>query len=207
MLKRICAIIFCLAIFANICEAAENDNPRVAVMDLGVYGSDGANIGMMASEFLAEALFYTGRFSVIDWERVQEISEENLTTSGLIPLSVARRIAKIINVDYLIYGNMSGVNSQDLTFEIAGNGGHIRSVKCSMIVRVMDVKAGEDIIFVKGEGVSKTSELKANTKGLKISIGGKEVPTICVRNSVYKASRDAVDKIVADFFNEPPTKK
>ncbi len=207
MMKRICAMIFCLAIFANICEAAENNKPRVAVMDLGVYGSQPSNAGLIASEFLMKALFDTGRFDLIDWENANEISEEKLLTTGLIPLSVARRIAEIIKVDYLIYGNMSGVNSQDLTFEIAGNGGHIRSVKCSMIVRVMDVKAGEDIIYAQGEGVSKTSELKANTKGLKMSIGGKEVPTICVRNSVSKASRDAVDKIVADFFNEPPTKK
>ena len=203
MFKRICAVIFCLAIFIN-------EKPRVAVMDLGARNSSEIKneTGAMASEYLAKALWNTGRFTIIDWENAEEeISAANLPTAGIIPPSAARKIAELLNVDYLIYGNINSVDSKDLTFEIAGNGGNFRSIKAALIIRVMNVKTGEILVVAKGEGVSKRSEIKSGAKNVYITVGSKEVPFICVRNAIYKSADSAAEKIVADFFNEPLTKK
>ena len=210
MLKSIFATILCFAIFANIAQAAEK--PRVVVMDLGARHSSeisSENIGAMASDYLLEALWSTNRFAVMDWENAEEeIITSKLPTSGLIPPSAAREIAKLLNADYIIYGNISSVDSKDLVFEIAGNGGNFRSIKSALIVRMMDVKTGEILVVAKGKGASKSSEIRGGAKNLAyVTIGTKKVPSICVHNAIKKATFAAAEEIVAEFFNEPLKKK
>ena len=212
MLKKFFAMIFCMAVFVNIADAADSEKPRVVVMDLGARQSsdiDTKNIGSSASDLLLQALFDTGKFKIYDWEDAEDaINAANLPTSGIIPRSAAQKIAELLNADYLIYGNINSLNSKDLIFEIAGNGGNFRSVKATMIIRVMDVKTGEILIVARGEGVSKRSEIRGGKKGIAyVRLGDKEIPFICFNNAVLKATRGVADKIVADFFNEPPAKK
>ena len=141
MLKKFFAMIFCMAVFVNIADAADSEKPRVVVMDLGARQSsdiDTKNIGSSASDLLLQALFDTGKFKIYDWEDAEDaINAANLPTSGIIPRSAAQKIAELLNADYLIYGNINSLNSKDLIFEIAGNGGNFRSVKATMIIRVM----------------------------------------------------------------------
>lgn len=201
--------IICLAIIfatlTNIAAAAEK--PRVAVMDLGAY--DGSysnrlntdNIGAMASDYIIEALIENGKFTAIERETVaEEIAAQELKISGLIPPSIAKEIARILGVDYLIYGNINSVDSDSLTVEVVMNGGNFHSVKVCMIVRMMDVKTGDLVAVAKGEGVSKSSEIKAGTGKVGfITVGKHKIPQVSVHNATKKAAYSMVDKLVASF--------
>lgn len=204
MWKIIFPAIF-FVVFLNFAEAAEK--PKVAVMDLGAY--DGSytnnlnteNIGAMASDYIIQALTENGKFKTISRELVtEEIAAQKLQISGLIPPSIAKEIAAILEVDYLIYGNINSVDSDSLTVEIVMNGGKFHSVKVCMIVRMMDVKTGDIVAVAKGEGVSKSSEIKAGTDKLGfITVGKHKIPQVSVHNAAKKAAYSMVDKLIVSF--------
>lgn len=191
--------------FTNFTNAAEK--PKVAVMDLGAY--DGSysnnlntdNVGAMASDYIIEALKENGKFSIISPEIItEEIAAQKLKISGLIPPSIAKEIAEILKVDYLIYGNINSVDSDSLTVEVVMNGGKFHSVKVCMIVRMVNVKTGDVVAVAKGEGVSKSSEIKVGKSKLGfITIGKHKIPQISVHNAAKKAAYSMVDKLVASF--------
>ena len=204
MWKIILLMIFFIT-FASFSEAAEKS--KVAVMDLGAY--DGSysnnlnteNIGAMASEYIIQALHENGKFTIIDREIVdEEIAAQRLKISGLIPPSVAKEIAQILKADYLIYCNINSVDSDSLTVEVVMNGGKFHSVKVCMIVRMVNVKTGDIVAVAKGEGVSKSSEIKVGKSKLGfITIGKHKIPQISVHNAAKKAAYSMVDKLVASL--------
>lgn len=201
MWKFICLTFF-FVMFSNFADAA--DKPRVAVMDLGAfkdsYSSDlnTENIGAMAADYIIEALSETKKFTIIDRETfAKEMEDKKLKTSGIIPPSVAKEIAKILHVDYLVYGNVNSVDGDSLTVEVIMNGGNFHSVKVCMIVRVVEIETGNIIVAAKGEGVSKSSEIKVGKSKLGfITIGKNKIPQISVHNATKKAAYSMVDKLV-----------
>lgn len=204
MLKIIFTAIFFIT-FSNFANAA--GKLTVAVMDLGAfngaYSSDlnTENIGAMASDYIIEALSETGKFTIIDKENVaKEIDAQKMKISGVIPPSIAKEIAKILNVDYLIYGDINSVDGDSLIIEVVSNGGKFHSVKVSMIVRMMNVKTGDIVTAARGEGVSKSSEIKVGKGKIGfITIGKNKIPQISVHNATKKAAFSMVDNLIKNL--------
>lgn len=198
-------IFFFLAVaVTNIVEAAEK--PKVAVMDLGEF--KGAfiselstdNVGAMASDYIAKKLVADKRFTVISREIFKkQLDEKNLQISGVISANKAAEIAKILNIDYLIYGNVDSADGIEKVFDVKLNGGKFHELKACLIVRMTDVKTGKIIAVAKGEGMSKSTEFKGGKDALTIKIGTTEIPQICVHNAMRKAAENVAYKLMERF--------
>ena len=79
---------------------------RVAVMDFENKSQHGGwRLGQGASDILTTELVKTGKFNVMERDRLAAIiKEQNLGVSGRIDPSTAARIGKIIGVEYIITG-------------------------------------------------------------------------------------------------------
>ena len=182
----------------------------VAVMDLGKHsGAIGGEIasnhlGEMASEYVIEALVESGKFNVISKRLAEEnLAKEGLSISGIIYPSAAKKIGKILGVKYLIYGNVSGVTGDTLTIEVFSNGTKVHSVKSTLVVRMSDVTSGDIVTAARGEGVSKSSHVKAGYEKFGyITIGKKKIPQVSVHNAIKKAAYATVDVLIERLFGE-----
>ena len=204
-------LIIALILICGRAEAAE-EKIRVAVMVLGQFSgaitSDlrSEKFGAVAAEYLTEALADSEKFFVAAQEHIAEkIAAENLQTSGEIAPSMARKIAKVLNVDYIIFGTVNGVSGDTMTLEILSNGANIHTVRVVLIVQMMYAKTGR-LIVARGEGTSKSSLVKAGTKSAGyITVGKKKISLNSVDNALDKAARAVVadletqlDDFVAD---------
>ncbi len=217
MLRKICLIIFLVTVaFSNFVAAA--DKPKVAVMDLGEFSGayatevNTANVGAMVVDYILEALTEDGRFMVIDRELYEkQLNEKNLQKAGLISPSRAREIAKILGVDYLIYGNFSSLTGKDGILEVLkyGSGGRLYEIKAKITIRIghvqNDKKEMPVIAMAKGVGISKSSQVKVGTNTISITVGTAKIPQESVHNAAQKAAYDAVAKLLKNlpenFFN------
>ena len=209
MLKIIFSAIFLVAVtFSNFVEAA--DKPKVAVMDLGefrgAYTSElnTQKVGAMVSDYIIKALTDDGRFTVISKRFFKEqIDAKNLQKAGIISPNQAKEIAKILGVDYLIYGHVSSVDGDDGVFEVIPyGGGKLYELKAQLHIRITAVKNGgrRIIAMAKGEGVSKSSEVKVGKDTIFLKIGVTKIPQVSVHNALKKAAFDATDKLLVKIF-------
>lgn len=204
-MKKIFLIFFLFVVtLTNFVEASEK--PKVAVMDLGEFKGafiselNTDNVGAMASDYIIKKLTGDKRFTVISRELFKDqLDKKNLQISGLITPNKAREIVKILNIDYLIYGNVDNVDGIEKVFDVKLNGGKFHELKTCLIVRMMDVKTGQIIAAVKGEGISKSTEIKGGKGSLTIKIGTTEIPQVCVHNAMQKAAEDVAYKLKERF--------
>ncbi|MBQ7705196.1 MAG: hypothetical protein IJT73_07215 [Selenomonadaceae bacterium] len=217
MLQKIFLIIFLVTVaFSNFVEAA--NKPKVAVMDLGEFSGayttevNTAKVGSMVVDYMQQALAKDGRFSVIDTGPLEsQPNAKDLQKAGLISPSRAGEIAKILGVDYLIYGNFSSLTGKDGIFEILkyGSGGKLYEIKAKIMIRIGRVQNDKEempvIAMAKGEGISKSSQVKAGKDSVSITIGTAKIPQESVHNAARKAAYDAVAKLLKNlpenFFN------
>ena len=182
-------------------RAFAEEKIRVAVMDLGQYGSEDS-LGAMASEYLSQALQESGKFSVQARELAEkQIAEANIQTSGIIAPSMARKIAAVMKVDYVIFGTINGVNGDTMKIEVVSSGANIHTVRAILIVDMMYAKTGR-LIVARGEGASKSSNVKVGRDGAGfITVGKKKIPQVSVHNAIQKAAYAVVDDIISQLPN------
>ena len=193
VLKNFLAAVFSiLLICAPNVEAA--DKPRVMFMDLGTPSFSISQ--QLASDYLVESLVNSGNFIVMDFETLKETIHAQRLNSEESYLSAARKISEQFNIDYLIYGNFDRADSDNFMLETKFEKQKFQSIQAVLIVRMMNVKTGEIVTVVKGEGVFKRSELDA--EDLK-TLDNNKVPMSSVHNAIRKAAFDAVDKLIKNF--------
>lgn len=189
-------------------RAFAEEKIRVAVMDLGQYGGaitsgfGSENLGAMAAEYLTQALQESGKFSVQAQDHVAEqIAAAKIQTSGIISPSMARKIAAVLNVDYVIYGTINGVNGDTMKIEIISSGANVHTVRAILIVDMMYAKTGR-LIVARGEGTSKSSRVKVGKDGAGfITVGNKKIPQVSVHNAIQKAAYAVVDDMISQLPN------
>lgn len=189
-------------------RAFAEEKIRVAVMDLGQYngtvtsGFSSDNLGAMAAEYLMQALQESGKFSVQARELVAEqMAAADIQTSGIIAPSMARKIAALLNVDYVVYGTINGVNGDTMKIEIISSGANVHTVRAILIVDMMYAKTGR-LIVARGEGRSKSSKVKVGAEGAgTITIGKKKIPQVSVHNAIQKAAYAVVDDMISQLPN------
>ena len=213
MKKFFSLIVFLSVTFVNIFASAE-DKPLVAVMNFGQY--DGAvtdalvidNVGAMSADYIIQALVESNYFQVVSTHDLQNSPElQDVKLSGIIPPSTARKIATVLGIKYVLYGNVSGLSGSSTSLEVIGSGGSVHTVKAQVIARMMDVETGEIVAAVKGVGSSKSSIVKVGveTAGY-IKIGTTSVSQVSVHNAVKKASYSMVSMLLERLYNVQPKK-
>ena len=208
-------IVTLLVLMCSTVEAALIEEPAtVAVMDFGVHqGTSEAEfeqveIGKSATEYITVRLIKSGKFHIADKDMITEkLSAENIKTDGIIDPVSARRLGEILNVRYIIYGNVLSVSldSEDKS-HYTDNGirvdSHKDTVKAYIVMRIMDTETGKILMASKGVGDAVTS----SSDTLFITIGTFNVPIRSVHNALQEASFKAVDLLVKRLFNAPDKK-
>ncbi|MGV8039392.1 MAG: CsgG/HfaB family protein [Thermoanaerobaculaceae bacterium] len=113
MARRIVVVAVALALVATSVVAGK---PRIAVLEFGHkalnsrwWGSGGAAQDMFVTE-----LVKSGRFSVIDRERLDALMQEkNLSLGGDIDPSTAVKAGKLLGVEYFLFGNVTEFGEQE----------------------------------------------------------------------------------------------
>lgn len=174
----------------------------VAIMDFGLLKKelDGniqlQNISLATSDYIIE------RLSEIKYLRVkekalleEEFQEQNLKTVGLIDPDSAKKIGELLDIRYLIYGNVTDVSLGENLFGITVSSLTTNKIKVKIVLRLMDVETGRILVAVKGEGTSDSSRLDM-ADGLLVQIGSQKVPQVSIHNALKKAAFNATDILV-----------
>jgi len=146
----------CIIVLAFFTTALAKD--RVAVMDFenkSQYG--GWRLGQGASDILTTELVKTGKFNLMERDRLASIiKEQNLGAYGRIDPSTATKIGKIIGVEYIITGAITEYGQSR-----AGGGGRgvnigKKGYHATVDIRLVNATTGQ-IIFADSGSHSESS--------------------------------------------------
>ena len=208
MLKKFfVALAASLIICAATAHAQDTAQQRVAVIDFGQLSGamsgklNTDNVGTMCLDYIIEALIDSGKFFLVDRNFVLEkLSAEKFDGTGIISPNTIRRLGEILEVDFLIIGNVFGVGNDQSVVEVVSNGAKINSVKACILARMVDVRTGEIVATAEGRGDSKSSLVKLGKDNLGfITVGTKKIPQVSVHNSVQKAAFALVEDLIETY--------
>ncbi|UCC40652.1 MAG: hypothetical protein JSV96_04180 [Candidatus Aminicenantes bacterium] len=112
----------------------------------------GDRLGEAAADVFVTALVETGKFSMIERERVNEIlKEQDFGASGAVTAQTAAKVGKMLGVDLILTGSVS-------QFSVSKTGGAIRRIgvgvttgKVVLQARLVNTTTGEIIIATEEE--------------------------------------------------------
>ncbi|MEW6336717.1 MAG: CsgG/HfaB family protein [Acidobacteriota bacterium] len=165
--KTILVAACALLIAGVVCAAA--GKPRVAVLEFGHkaleshwWGSGGAAQDMFITE-----LVKSGKFTVVDRERLDAIMrEKNLSLSGDIDPRTAVQAGKLLGVEYILFGNVTEFGEQTNKAQVGwGIGVDVRKKKfvAALDCRLVSTTTGE--ILWADTGSKEESNVKVFVMG------------------------------------------
>ncbi len=192
---KLAAILACAMILMFLTTAWAKD--RVAIMDFENKSQHGGwRLGRGASDMLTTELVKTGKFNVMERERIAAIiKEQNLGASGRIDTTTAARIGKIIGVEYIITGaiteygqSKAGIGFQDV--RIGKKGYH-----ATVDMRMINAATGQ-IVFADSESHSAASYA---VRAFGVSVGesfnekkATEVMRVAIKNLAAKITSSPI---------------
>ena len=143
---------------------------RVGVVDFEnktAYGQQ--RLGQAASDILITEMVKTGKFIVIEREKMHKLLEEQkLGLSGAIDANTAAQMGKILGLNAIITGAISNFGTRTTGSEYIVVQSKRQEATCTVDIRVVDTETGEILYADSGKGVSKVSSggfLGLGTKG------------------------------------------
>ena len=169
----------------------------VAVTDLGVHsGTSDPDVNLLnaeaaSSEYVIARLVATNNFTVKERSLVYD-TLKNLNMLGLIDPDGAKKIGEVLNVRYLVYGNVT-----DVSIAVEKALVNVTTVKAHIVLRIMDVDTGKILTAARGEGSSASSLVGDENF---FYIGTAKVTQTAVHNALQKAAFQAVDILNERLF-------
>lgn len=173
-------------------EAYNGPKQRIAVKAFEYKAARGSgDIGRGMSDMLADSLFNSGRFIVLERENIKEVIEEqDFGASGRVKQETAAPIGAIEGAQLLIRGSIT-------QFEPNCRGGSVlifgaKQACVSINLRIVDAKTGRVVNATTVEGTSTTAGggLVFATNPLPIGLGAWS------KTPMETAIRDAIEKAV-----------
>lgn len=143
---------------------------RIGVTDFEnktAYGQ--TRLGTAATDILVTELAKTGKFIVVERDKLNKIMEEQkLQLSGAIDPNTALQMGKVLGLQAIVTGAVSqfGVSTTGSDYLLVQSKKQV--AECTVDVRVVDAETGAVLFADSGKGVSKTgtgSFLGMGTKG------------------------------------------
>ena len=161
------------AVSSNVTQHSESaytgPRRRVGIVDFENKTAYGTRLGTAASDILVTELVKSGKFIVVERDKMAKIMEEQkLGMTGAIDPKTAASVGKIMGLNAIVTGSISqfGVATTGSDYLITQSKKQVAS--CTVDVRVVDVETGQ-IIWAdsgKGESVSSKSQvLGMGTRG------------------------------------------
>jgi len=164
----------------------------------GVEWAVGSGIADMIATLLTEQAKKTGRFRVVERQRIQEaLAEQDLGKSGRIAPETAARIGRLLGAQALLMGSVTqfavDIDRVDLPFNWGGFGGDRATARVEIDGRLVDSETGEVLSALTGKG-------KTHQYGVRIRRGdlaGLDIGSERFARSILgRATRGAVEQMV-----------
>lgn len=178
-------------------------NSDIAIMDFGTRpGASEAEINVnnaeyVTSEYIIDRLVDDKCFQVKEKDFVMEqINAADISTVGIIDPDTAKRIGKMLNVRYILCGNVANVSLSETGGGLGGTGLTKNTVQAHIVGRVMDTETGSILYMVKGTGKSASTYTKVKgIVGGTLAFGTVQVTQDSVHNAIQKAAYAMVDEL------------
>lgn len=175
----------------------------IAIMDFGTRpGASEAEINVnnaeyVTSEYIIDRLVDDKCFQVKEKDFVMErINAADISTVGIIDPDTAKRIGKMLNVRYILCGNVVNVSLSETGGALGGTGLTKNTVQAHIVGRVMDTETGSILYMVKGTGKSASTYTKVKgIVGGTLTFGTVQVTQDSVHNAIQKAAYAMVDEL------------
>ncbi|MBI3550276.1 MAG: hypothetical protein HY078_14650 [Elusimicrobia bacterium] len=132
---------------------------RIGVVDFENKTAYGARLGTAASDILITELAKTGKFVVVERDKLNRIMEEQkLQTSGAIDPRTVVQMGKILGLNAIVTGAVSqfGVNTEGTEALITQS--KKQTATATVDIRVVDTETGQVLLADSGRGVTKSSK-------------------------------------------------
>ena len=153
--RTACALVG-LVLVGLAAPAAAQDRVRVAVMDFennSTWSWWGDNLGRAAADEITTQLVQTGKFTVLEREKLGAIlAEQNLGASGRVTAATAASIGKLLGVQLMLTGSITQFSIERTTAGFRGIGGSISNAESKLDVRLVNTETGEVMAVAEGQG-------------------------------------------------------
>jgi curli biogenesis system outer membrane secretion channel CsgG len=130
---------------------------RIGVVDFQnktAYGQ--GRLGTAASDILVTELVKSGKFIVVERDKLDKIMEEQkLGMTGVIDATTAAKVGKVLGLNAIVTGSISQFGSGTEGSEYLITQSKNQVVKCSVDIRVVDAETGQILLADSGSGVAR----------------------------------------------------
>ncbi|MBI2915281.1 MAG: hypothetical protein HYY07_00305, partial [Elusimicrobia bacterium] len=148
---------------ANVTEKVESKytgpKRRVGVVDFEnktAYGQ--SRLGQAASDILITELVKTGKFIVVEREKVNKLLEEQkLGLTGAIDANTAAQMGKILGLNAIVTGAISNFGVRTTGSDYLITQSKRQEAACTVDIRVVDAETGQILHADSGKGVAKVA--------------------------------------------------
>jgi len=154
-----------------------------------------ARIGDTATDILITELAKTGKFIVVERDKLDKImAEQKLGQSGAVDPNTAAQMGKILGLNAIVTGSISqfGVKKEGKDFIVTQSKQQI--VECTVDIRVVDTETGQVLLADSGKGVVR----KASGKVLGMGNSSKYDETLegeALRAAIVKFTDNIVSQV------------
>ena len=181
--------------FSGVVSAAPSTMPTVAVIQFGLKAAVSRDITLedatIVSDYVYDALVNSGKFDVVERERLGEIlSEQALGHSGPVDERTAAEFGRLVGAKYIICGSITGLSTRKTTGEVVGLGVSKSKVFAHVAARCIDVETGRVWLAARGDGRATNTQMNAPLRVIRIGTDKVDF------EQVHKALEDAADDLV-----------
>ena len=186
-----------MLLWGTLCQASQKtllDNPSVAVLNFQNRGIVDNKFNredlVMVSDYAYETLLDTGRFELVERNRLREITDElSYGNSGL--MANPHDMGQLKAADFLLFGSINAVTTRKAETSVVGAGTERYKVTASISMRLVDVETGQVAMAVVGRGTAKNTLVKAPLKIVRI--GTAEIDSKQLDDAIRAAIDDAIN--------------
>lgn len=164
-MKKILLAVLALVVLAT--PALAGNKKRIAVVDFEdkAEGQHGGwrNPGRGMADMLVTALTKSGKYSVIEREKIEKVmKEQQLGASGIINAQTAAKIGQVLGIQYIVTGSITEFGIKESKLGVGNLGGvfgfgggvdtKTNTAKVVCDIRMIDTSTGEILKAEKGEG-------------------------------------------------------
>ncbi|MHB0996232.1 MAG: CsgG/HfaB family protein [Elusimicrobiales bacterium] len=192
-------------------SAVTGPKRRIGVVEFenkSAYGQ--GRLGGAASDILVTELVKSGKFIVVERDRLNKIMEEQkFQSQGMIDAQTAVKIGQVLGLEAIVVGSVSqfGVKKEGSDYLLAQSKQQVAEV--SVDLRLIDVQSGQVILADSGKGTAKSKKssfLGMGTKGgYDETLEGEALRGALVQfvtNIASQLNKKAWSCMVADAYND-----
>lgn len=155
------------------------------------------NAEYVTSEYIIDRLVDDKCFLVKEKDFVmRSVNDANISTVGIIDSDMAQKIGKLLNVRYILCGNIANVSLSEASGGLSAAGLTKNTVQAHIVGRVMDTQTGSILYMAKGTGKSASTYTKVKgIVGGTVTLGTVQVTQDSVHNAIQKAAYAMVDEL------------